>query len=155
VKSESARSTEPGPFEVVWRIVRRIPRGRVTTYGRISQMIDRRLTPLGVGWAIRAASEDSIPWQRVVNSAGGISTDDQHPGLQRAMLEAEGVRFGRNGRIDLEEYGWPGPSSTSARTRPRATKQSRAGKKTSKRASKKASRKKPASTKARPRKSSR
>jgi methylated-DNA-protein-cysteine methyltransferase-like protein len=100
-------STEqPGAFEAVWRIVRKIPRGRVTTYGQISQMIERRLTPLGVGWAIRAAGEDKIPWQRVVNASGGISTDDQHPGLQRAILESEGVRFGRNGRIDLDRFGW-------------------------------------------------
>lgn len=97
---------EDRPFETVWKIVKRIPRGRVATYGQISQMIDRRLTPVGVGWAIRAAGDDRIPWQRVVNASGGISTDDQHPGLQRAMLEAEGVKFGRDGRIDLERYAW-------------------------------------------------
>ncbi|AKU99571.1 methylated-DNA--protein-cysteine methyltransferase-related protein [Labilithrix luteola] len=94
------------PFEAVWKIVKKIPRGRVATYGQISQLIGRRLTPVGVGWAIRAAGDDRIPWQRVVNASGGISTDDQHPGLQRAMLEAEGVRFERDGRIDLARYGW-------------------------------------------------
>jgi methylated-DNA-protein-cysteine methyltransferase-like protein len=94
------------PFEQVWRIVRRIPRGRVATYGQISLLIDRRLTPVGVGWAIRAAPEGSIPWQRVVNGKGGISTDKEHPGLQRAMLEAEGVRFGADGCIDLSRYGF-------------------------------------------------
>jgi methylated-DNA-protein-cysteine methyltransferase-like protein len=94
------------PFEDVWRIVRRIPRGKVATYGQISLMIDRRLTPVGVGWAIRAAAEGSIPWQRVVNGRGGISTDKEHPGLQRAMLEAEGVRFDASGFIDLARYGF-------------------------------------------------
>ena len=69
-------------------------------------LIDRRLTPVGVGWAIRAAGEGAIPWQRVVNGRGGISTDGEHPGLQRAMLEAEGVAFGRDGTIDLARYGW-------------------------------------------------
>lgn len=82
-----------------------IPRGKVATYGQLSRCIDGRLTPVGVGWAIRAARETRIPWQRVVNGQGGISTDNQHPGLQRAMLEAEGVKFGRDGRVDLVRYG--------------------------------------------------
>jgi methylated-DNA-protein-cysteine methyltransferase-like protein len=94
------------PFERVWQIVRRVPRGRVITYGAVSRMIDGRLTPVGVGWAIRAAPEGLIPWQRVVNSRGGISTDPAHPGLQRAMLESEGVRFRRDGTIDLERFAW-------------------------------------------------
>jgi methylated-DNA-protein-cysteine methyltransferase related protein len=93
------------PFERVWALVRKIPRGKVATYGQLSEMIDGRLTPVGVGWAIRAAKEGTIPWQRVVNVRGGISTDKEHPGLQRAMLEAEGVRFGADGRIDLARYG--------------------------------------------------
>lgn len=96
---------ETPPFERVHAIVARIPRGRVATYGQISRMIDRRLTPVGVGWAIRAASE-SIPWQRVINSRGGLSTEGEHPGLQRAMLESEGVRFDADGTIDLSRYGW-------------------------------------------------
>jgi len=86
--------------------VKSIPRGKVATYGQLSQLIDGRLTPIGVGWAIRAAGETKIPWQRVVNGNGGISTDKEHPGLQRAVLESEGVRFGRDGRIDLSRYGW-------------------------------------------------
>jgi len=93
------------PFERVWKIVKRVPRGRVVTYGAISQMIEGRLTPVGVGWAIRAASDD-LPWHRVVNGKGTVSTDKEHPGLQRAMLEAEGVTFDREGRIDLERYAW-------------------------------------------------
>ncbi|HWO09871.1 MAG TPA: MGMT family protein [Polyangiaceae bacterium] len=97
------------PFERVQDLVKRIPRGKVATYGQLSQLIDRRLTPVGVGWAIRAAGANEIPWQRVVNGQGGISTDNQHPGLQRAILEAEGVKFGRDGRIDLARYGWRGP----------------------------------------------
>ena len=71
-------------------------------------MIDGRLTPVGVGWAIRAAPEDSIPWHRVVNGKGTISTDKEHPGLQRAMLESEGVVFDREGRIDLDRFAWRG-----------------------------------------------
>jgi methylated-DNA-protein-cysteine methyltransferase related protein len=94
------------PFERVWTIVKRVPRGRVVTYGQLSQLIDGRLTPVGVGWAIRAAAEGSIPWQRVVNSRGGISTDRENSGLQRALLEAEGIDFDEDGRIDLAAAGW-------------------------------------------------
>ena len=97
---------ETPPFERVWSWVRRIPPGRVATYGQLSLLIDKRLTPVGIGWAIRAAEEGSIPWQRVVNSKGGISTDKETPGLQRSLLEAEGVRFGSDGLIDLERYGF-------------------------------------------------
>jgi methylated-DNA-protein-cysteine methyltransferase-like protein len=99
-------TSEISPFERVWRLVRRVPRGKVVTYGLVSLAIDRRLTPVGVGWAVRAAKEGSIPWHRVVNAQGGISTDREHPGLQRAMLEAEGVRFGSDGRIDLSRHQW-------------------------------------------------
>lgn len=108
---------DEAPFAVVQRLVRAIPRGKVATFGQLSRMIERRLTPVGVGWAIRAAPDGTIPWHRVVNASGGISTDDQHPGMQREMLESEGVRFDEGGRIDLERFGWA-PSAISARARP-------------------------------------
>lgn len=94
-----------GPFQRVWTLVRRIPRGRVATYGQLSEMIGKRLSPIAIGWAVRAAPEGSIPWHRVVNARGGISTDKDHPGLQRSLLEAEGVRFS-GGVIDLQRYQW-------------------------------------------------
>lgn len=94
------------PFELVWKIVLRIPRGKVATYGQLSEMIDRRLTPIGIGWAIRAAPPGAIPWQRVVNGKGGISTDGEHPGLQKKLLEKEGVRFDEEGLIDLRKHAW-------------------------------------------------
>jgi methylated-DNA-protein-cysteine methyltransferase-like protein len=99
-------ATELRPFERVWKLVLRIPRGRVATYGQLSELIERRLTPIGVGWAIRAVPEGAIPWHRVVNASGGISTNAEHPGLQRKLLEAEGVRFDAQGCVDLERFGW-------------------------------------------------
>ena len=94
------------PFARVWKILKRVPPGSVVTYGQLSELIDRRLTPVGVGWAIRAAPEGSIPWQRVVNSMGGISTDRENPGLQRTLLEAEGILFDSEGRLDLASVLW-------------------------------------------------
>ncbi len=106
-----------GPvFARVHALVRRIPRGRVATYGQLSALVDGRLTPLAIGWALRAA--EGLPWHRVVSARGTVSTDGEHPGLQRAMLEAEGVRFDRAGRVDLATYQWR-PRLTRVNTRPR------------------------------------
>lgn len=93
------------PFPRVWALVSRVPRGRVTTYGQLSELIEHRLTPVGVGWAIRAAPDGAIPWHRVVNAAGAVSTDGAHPGLQRTLLEAEGVVF-VDGAVDLARWQW-------------------------------------------------
>jgi methylated-DNA-protein-cysteine methyltransferase-like protein len=91
-------------FERVYGWVRRVPPGKVVTYGQLSDLIDRRLTPVGVGWALASAPE-GLPWHRVVNARGGISAHGE-PGIQRARLEAEGVRFRSDGTIDLAVYGW-------------------------------------------------
>jgi methylated-DNA-protein-cysteine methyltransferase-like protein len=93
------------PFARVWALALRIPKGRGATYGQLSALIERRLTPVGIGWALRAAPPD-VPWQRVVNARGGMSTDKHHAGLQRRLLEAEGVQFGADGFVDLARYGW-------------------------------------------------
>ncbi len=119
---------DEGPFAVVHRLVAQIPRGQVATYGQISALIGRRLTPLGVGWAIRAAPDGAIPWQRVVNAQGRISTDDQHPGLQREMLESEGVIFDARGRIDLDRFGWSGDANAEPRAKKAGAKKASAKK---------------------------
>ncbi len=98
------------PFERVWKLVRAIPRGRVATYGQLSTMIAHRLTPIGIGWAIRALPLKSpVPWHRVVNAKGEVSPrrdGSEHDRLQRLMLEKERVRFDRSGRIPLAQYRW-------------------------------------------------
>ena len=120
--SRTKRTTELRPFERVWKLVLRVPRGRVVTYGQLSELIERRLTPIGVGWAIRAVPDGAIPWHRVVNASGGISTNAEHPGLQRKLLEAEGVRFDAEGRVDLERFGWrPRVQATARVAKKRAT----------------------------------
>jgi len=98
--------SEDRPFERVWKILRKVPRGRVTTYGQLSEMIAHRLTPIGIGWAIRAAPDGTIPWHRVVAAKGRIATDREHPGLQREMLESEGIAFTREGYVDMERHAW-------------------------------------------------
>ena len=77
-------------------------------YGQIAQLLHRPLSARAVGWAMRQCP-DGLPWHRVVNASGGCSTDhlpDHPPGLQRALLEAEGVRFRRDSTLDLSHYRW-------------------------------------------------
>lgn len=111
-------------FAEVWALVKRIPRGRVATYGQLSQLIGKKLTPVGIGWALRAAPDGTIPWQRVVNASGGISTDPEHPGLQRAMLESEGVEF-EGETIDLAAYQWKPRVTVASRPRTRTRRPTR------------------------------
>ena len=78
------------------------------TYGQIAIALGNALSPRAVGWALHGCPED-VPWQRVVNASGGCSTDrlpDIPKGLQRALLEAEGVRFRESGSVPLETYRW-------------------------------------------------
>jgi methylated-DNA-protein-cysteine methyltransferase related protein len=93
-------------FARVYALARRVPRGRVTTYGSIARALGVPRGARLVGWALRACPDD-VPWHRVVNAQGKISwrpTGGHH--RQRARLQREGVRFGRGGRIDLERFGW-------------------------------------------------
>jgi methylated-DNA-protein-cysteine methyltransferase-like protein len=100
-----------GAYEQVFTLARRIPRGRVMTYGQIAASIAHRLSARAVGWAMHGCPS-GVPWQRVVNASGGCSTDripDIPEGLQRAMLEREGIEFRENGTLDLERYRWIPP----------------------------------------------
>jgi methylated-DNA-protein-cysteine methyltransferase related protein len=95
-------------FFQVYALVRKVPRGRVVTYGQIARALGMPHGARVVGWAMRAC-QGNIPWHRVVNARGEISlrpTSGFHE--QRALLKGEGVRFDRQGRIDLVKYGWRG-----------------------------------------------
>ncbi|HEY8204097.1 MAG TPA: MGMT family protein [Pyrinomonadaceae bacterium] len=93
--------------ERVYRIVRRIPRGRVMTYGQIAYMLGEGYTPRTVGFVMHGA-DDRTPWHRVINSQGRCSTMGivLPPDKQQRMLEHEGVRFDKSGRCDLETLLW-------------------------------------------------
>ncbi len=90
----------------VWRFVRRIPRGRVVTYGQIAAILGRPRGARAVGHAMRECPPD-IPWHRVVNAAGAISRRSRMSGMitQRLRLQAEGVAL-RGGRVSLKRYRW-------------------------------------------------
>ena len=97
-------------FSRVYALVKKIPRGRVATYGQLSNLIGKRLSPVGIGWAMSGCPKDG-PWHRVVNSKGGISTKD---GRQRRLLEGEGVEFDLDGTIDLKTFQWKPKASPRA-----------------------------------------
>jgi len=102
---------EAGLYERVYAVVRKIPRGRVATYGQIAAVVGG-CGPRQVGYALAALADGSgVPWQRVVNRQGRVS-GRARPGAgarQRERLEAEGVAFDLEARIDLDRYGWQGP----------------------------------------------
>jgi methylated-DNA-protein-cysteine methyltransferase-like protein len=105
-------------WEGVFALARRIPPGKVMTYGQIAMLLRSRLSPRAVGWALHGCPRD-VPWHRVVNASGGCSTDrlpDMTPGLQQALLRSEGVRFRPNHTLDLAEYRWV-PARRSPRRR--------------------------------------
>jgi len=91
-------------------VVRRIPLGRVLTYGEVAVLAGMPGQARLVGYALHALPDHTtVPWQRVVNAKGGISTGRAYPGgdlEQRRLLEAEGVEFDANGRLSLERYRW-------------------------------------------------
>ncbi|MBX3296878.1 MAG: MGMT family protein [Acidobacteria bacterium] len=101
-----AAGDERGYRERVYRIVRRIPRGRVMTYGQIAAMLGEGYTPRTVGYAMHAADAENVPWQRVINSQGKCSTGRLTIpiNLQQQMLEQEGVVFDEKGKCDLKKY---------------------------------------------------
>jgi len=98
-------------FEQVYRLVRQVPPGKVTSYGTIARMLGNPRAARTVGWALHSIPEGSdVPWQRVINSRGCISTSclEHGEGLQRALLEAEGVEFDERGYVDWDRFGWEG-----------------------------------------------
>ena len=103
--------------QAVWALVRRVPRGRATSYGALAAFLGAPRAARGVGGALSALPPDTaVPWWRVINRNGEISIKGAPglPVLQRTLLEAEGVVFDERGRVDFERYGWRGPRGVDA-----------------------------------------
>ena len=103
-------------YELVWELVRQIPKGKVAPYGQIALMLPspngveieayKAFGPRWVGGAM-ANCPDDVPWQRVINSQGKISERPGGAERQRILLEEEGVVFVKD-KVDLKKYGWRG-----------------------------------------------
>src|SRR6188508_3325016 len=94
-------------YERIYAMVRRVPRGRVATYGQIARLAGLPGHARQVGYALHAlSSATAVPWQRVVNAAGAISVRASGGLSQRLLLEKEGVEFDSRARISLRRFGW-------------------------------------------------
>ena len=93
----------------IYALVRRIPRGRVATYGQVARLAGLSGHARQVGYALHAlATQQPVPWHRVINARGEISRRSE-PGsdeAQRRFLESEGVVFDAAGRVDLARFQW-------------------------------------------------
>ncbi len=96
-------------YERIYTVVRRIPRGRVATYGQVAALAGLGGHARQVGYALHAlATERAVPWHRVVNARGQISPRTEPGGdlIQRRLLEREGVNFAAADRLELGRYRW-------------------------------------------------
>ena len=94
-------------YQRIYEVVRRIPPGNVTSYGKIARMVNTGARQ--VGYAMAAVTPDlEVPWHRVINSKGELSPrkDGKIDNHQRELLVAEGVLFDQHGRIDFDKFGW-------------------------------------------------
>ena len=95
-------------FGVFYGIVRRVPAGKVATYGQIARLAGLPRCARTVGYAMAGCKDPAVPCHRVVDRFGGTKAafDAFAPGTQRALLEAEGVPFRRDGTVDLAQCRW-------------------------------------------------
>ena len=98
----------PSPaYQSIYAVVRRIPKGRVASYGQVAAVAGLTNAARQVGYALHALpTGSSVPWHRVVNAQGAISLRDHHALTQRMLLAREGVGFDARGRADLARFGW-------------------------------------------------
>jgi len=93
----------------VIKIVRKVPYGKVVSYGQVSLMAGVPRAALQVGWVLHLSGEDGItPWWRVINNTGKISTKciEHEANYQKKLLEKEGVEVRKNLKIDIKKYRW-------------------------------------------------
>ena len=96
-------------YEAVYKLVRKIPKGRVMTYGQIATILGSPRAARAVGYAMRACARyPDVPWQRVINGQGRISlrAEAERPILQKLLLETEGVVFDDSERVELDRLRW-------------------------------------------------
>ncbi|MCW7480696.1 MGMT family protein [Leptospira kanakyensis] len=110
MKSPKTKSTNF--YDSVYAVVKKIPKGKVTTYGHIALLLGNPRAARAVGYALNALKkemEQKIPWQRVINAQGKISFrgDILRADLQKKILQSEGVSFDLNDdTLNFDKYGW-------------------------------------------------
>ena len=98
-------------FDRVYAVVKRIPRGRVATYGQVAAVLEHPRAARTVGWALNGLPDRlarRVPWHRVINAEGRISNTGNYA-EQLLRLKQEGITFDKTGRCDLRKYLWEPP----------------------------------------------
>lgn len=94
----------------IYAVVRRIPKGRVATYGQIARLAGIGNQPRRIGYALSIldSSNQDVPWHRVINAKGEVSGrwEPDAVRLQRELLLEEGIAFDRKSRVSLEKFQW-------------------------------------------------
>ncbi len=111
-RGRAARRVRGGVFDLVYALVRRIPRGKVATYGQIARLLGAPRAARTVGWAMHGNPHGSkVPCHRVVQQGGSLSPNYciGDPGRQRRLLAREGVTFLLDGRVDMARHQWSVP----------------------------------------------
>jgi methylated-DNA-protein-cysteine methyltransferase-like protein len=98
-------------YRRIYAIVKKIPRGKVASYGQVARLCGMERHARLVGYALHALKDDNVhkvPWQRVINAKGYVSLRDPPyaASLQQRILESEGVMFDAQGRVDMKKFGW-------------------------------------------------
>lgn len=95
-------------YQKIYAVVKKIPYGRVATYGQIARLAGIPRHARQVGYALSHLTDDDIPWHRVINAKGEISGrgNPDYERLQRILLEEEGITFSPDSRISLTRYLW-------------------------------------------------
>ena len=96
-------------YQRIYAVVRRIPEGRVATYGQVASLAGLKGHARQVGYALHALPDGTaVPWHRVVNAGGGISLRAMPGGelVQRGLLEREGIMLDPRGRVPLARVRW-------------------------------------------------
>ena len=114
-------------WDPVYRLVKRIPRGRVTTYGALAKKLRLRGGARAVGYAMAATPRGrGIPWHRVMGAGGRIRMPEPYASMQRRLLKSEGVVFDYT-RVDMDRYGWAPPSRRQLGSKSKRSQKPRSG----------------------------
>ena len=113
-------------WDSVYRFVKKIPRGKVITYGGVAKAIRLRGGARAAGHAMGATPKGrAIPWHRVVGAGGRLLIREPHASLQRKLLESEGVRLTES-RVDMKSAQWK-PKAGKSRRKKHAPKAKKRG----------------------------